>query len=120
MSKSTDPSDALTLTLTQNMGAYSVEHQRSVYQVAFWPLILYLGLATYFMFKSKFSFFSFHPFFMTAGFITLAGNAALIKKIGGYENTKTHGILMTIASVCAGIATQHWPQQQPYMYDMLC
>ena len=32
-------------------------------------------------------------------FVAIAGNAILIKKIGGYDNTKTHGYLMGIATV---------------------
>jgi hypothetical protein len=35
---------------------------------------------------------------MMMAFITIAGNAILIKKIGGYENTRNHGYLMGIAT----------------------
>lgn len=38
-------------------------------------------------------FFSYHPLLMTAGFVGMMGNAAIIKKLGGYSNTKLHGNL---------------------------
>lgn len=37
--------------------------------------------------------FSWHPFLMTTGMIGCMGMAAIIKKLGGYTNTKNHGIL---------------------------
>lgn len=45
--------------------------------------------------------FSWHPISMIASFVALSGNAVLIKKIGGYENTKKHGLLMLMATVVA-------------------
>merc|ERR1719223_1976327 len=39
------------------------------------------------------------------GYVILAGNAILLKKIGGYSNTKTHGILM---STCTGVTCFAW------------
>jgi protein-S-isoprenylcysteine O-methyltransferase Ste14 len=38
-------------------------------------------------------FFSWHPFLMIVGFIGMMGSSAVIKKLGGYSNTKMHGIL---------------------------
>lgn len=38
-------------------------------------------------------FFSYHPFLMSSGFITMMGISAVTKKLGGYVNTKLHGIL---------------------------
>ncbi|CAM9482068.1 unnamed protein product [Heterosigma akashiwo] len=38
-------------------------------------------------------FFSWHPFLMVAGFIGMMGSSVIIKKRGGYSNTKLHGIL---------------------------
>jgi hypothetical protein len=35
-------------------------------------------------------YFSYHPMLMTIGFVLCMGNAALIKKLGGYSNTKIH------------------------------
>jgi hypothetical protein len=35
-------------------------------------------------------YFSYHPMLMTIGFVLCMGNAALIKKLGGYSNTKLH------------------------------
>jgi hypothetical protein len=58
-----------------------------------WPLIIYgllFGYYAAFKLPGKFAWFSWHPLFMLLSFITLAGNAALIKKVGGYENTKLH------------------------------
>jgi len=37
--------------------------------------------------------FSYHPFLMTLGMITCLGSASIIKKLGGYYNTKMHGVL---------------------------
>ena len=39
----------------------------------------------------KWIWFSWHPLGMVVAFVTLAGNAALIKKVKGYDNTKIHG-----------------------------
>lgn len=38
-------------------------------------------------------FFSWHPFLMIVGFMGMMGSSAAIKKLGGYSNTKMHGIL---------------------------
>ncbi len=38
-------------------------------------------------------FFSYHPFLMVFGFVGMMGASALTKKLGGYANTKLHGIL---------------------------
>ncbi|KAL7560503.1 hypothetical protein ACA910_020616 [Epithemia clementina (nom. ined.)] len=38
-------------------------------------------------------YFSWHPFCMTLGMVTLPGIGAVTKKLGGYTNTKIHGIL---------------------------
>lgn len=48
--------------------------------------------------SSTWSFFSWHPFLMTSGFVGLMGVAAVTKKLGGYANTKYHGYLS-----CAGL-----------------
>ena len=37
--------------------------------------------------------FSYHPFFMTLGFVGLMGSACHKKKLGGYMNTKVSGLL---------------------------
>jgi hypothetical protein len=85
------------------MGSSSVEYQRSLFYVARWPLLLYGVVAAIYLYQSNFRFFSWHPFFMVISFISLAGNAALIKKIGGYENTKIHGYMMWGAIIFAGM-----------------
>jgi hypothetical protein len=38
-------------------------------------------------------FFSWHPFLMVSGFIGMMGSAAITKKLGGYANTKLHGMM---------------------------
>ena len=38
-------------------------------------------------------YFSWHPFLMITGFIAMMGVSALIKKKGGYVNTKLHGMI---------------------------
>ena len=48
--------------------------------------------------------FYWHPIAMTTAFVPLALNAILIKRIGGYENTKMHGILMFISALLAAFA----------------
>lgn len=45
-------------------------------------------------------FFSWHPFLMTLGMITLPGVASVTKKMGGYTNTKMHGILAWLGIFC--------------------
>jgi hypothetical protein len=43
--------------------------------------------------------FFWHPLLMIVAYVPLALIAVLIKKIGGYGNTKTHGIIMFIATL---------------------
>ena len=73
-------------------------------QVLAVPLLLFgLGLAAYYEFvhKTAGSWFCHHPSSMLTAFVALAGNAALIKKKGGYENTKMHGNVMSLATALA-------------------
>lgn len=49
---------------------------------------------------AKWSFFSWHPFLMVTGFIGLMGISAVTKKLGGYANTKLHGILASFGLIC--------------------
>jgi hypothetical protein len=44
------------------------------------------------------SWFSYHPTAMIIAYIAMAGNSALIKKIGGKTNTEIHGYMMTAAA----------------------
>lgn len=47
--------------------------------------------------------FSWHPFLMTTGMIGCMGIAAITKKLGGYTNTKNHGILANLGvMLCLG------------------
>lgn len=45
--------------------------------------------------------FSYHPASMMVSFVSLSVSAAIIKKRGGYENTKIHGTLMAVATALA-------------------
>lgn len=40
--------------------------------------------------------FSWHPFLMMVGMVGCMGTAALTKKLGGYTNTKNHGLLANL------------------------
>jgi len=42
-------------------------------------------------------FFSWHPFLMTTGMVGLAGTSAITKKLGGYTNTKLHGVFLFVS-----------------------
>lgn len=50
----------------------------------------------------KWTWFHYHPMSMLVGFVGLAGNATLIKKIGGKDNTNMHGYMMAAATALAG------------------
>lgn len=50
---------------------------------------------------AKWSFFSWHPFLMVTGFVGLMGIGAVTKKLGGYSNTKLHGILASLGLMSA-------------------
>ncbi len=41
-------------------------------------------------------YFSWHPFLMVTGFVGMMGTAAATKKLGGYKNTKIHGIMASL------------------------
>jgi hypothetical protein len=56
------------------------------------------------MLPGKLIWYSWHPFFMVLAFVPLSINAILLKKIGGYENTKAHGTLMLLSTLAAGFA----------------
>uniref|UniRef100_A0A7S4M4W4 Cytochrome b561 domain-containing protein n=1 Tax=Odontella aurita TaxID=265563 RepID=A0A7S4M4W4_9STRA len=45
--------------------------------------------------------FSYHPLLMMIGFVGLMGSAAVTKKLGGYTNTKNHGIMSFLGLLCA-------------------
>lgn len=63
------------------------------------PLILYAVLAGLTLgFKhGSWIWFSWHPIAMLVSFVALAGNATLLKKIGGLEKTRQHGNFMFLA-----------------------
>lgn len=72
---------------------------RKTYELIKWPVIMYTILAALYVafIRGSFNWFSWHTSSMVVAFIGLAINAAMIKKIGGYENTVNHGILMNLA-----------------------
>jgi hypothetical protein len=49
--------------------------------------------------------FSYHPFLMTIGMIGMMGIGAITKKLGGYTNTKMHGLIASTGYVlaCGGL-----------------
>ena len=66
-----------------------------------WPILAYgliFGLYIAYL-PGKFVWFSWHPLSMLVSFVVLASNASLIKKIGGRDNTMTHGYMMVLAVV---------------------
>jgi hypothetical protein len=77
-----------------------VDRHRKTFNNLKGPLIAYsLLFAGYIATKpGKYIWFSWHPVAMLIAFVALAANAALIKKIGGYDNTKTHGSMMFAAT----------------------
>ena len=42
-----------------------------------------------------------HPFLMTVGFVGFMGVGAVTKKLGGYTNTKLHGIMSSLGYILA-------------------
>lgn len=74
---------------------------RRIYENVKWPLFLYTVLAALYTayLPGKFVWFSWHPLAMVVSFIGLALNGALLKKIGGYDNTVNHGKLMNLGVV---------------------
>lgn len=54
--------------------------------------------------KKGYVWFSWHFIMMITGFVLLPGLAFIIKKAGGYTNTKNHGYLMALSTlmVCFG------------------
>jgi len=75
---------------------------QSLYTAMKWPIVAYtvMACATIYSWTGG-SWFTQHPISMIIAFVGLAANATLIKKIGGYENTKTHGIMMVGATLVA-------------------
>ena len=67
-------------------------------QVLAIPLLLFgLGGAAWYEYDMQMSWFAHHPASMLVAFVALGGNAALIKKKGGYANTKMHGNMLSLA-----------------------
>ena len=68
-------------------------YARSLYDNAKWFVLLYSVVAAVYIasIPRTWIWFNWHPLSMIAAFILFASFATLIKKIGGYENTKLHG-----------------------------
>eukprot|EP00927_Polykrikos_kofoidii_P067875 TRINITY_DN63309_c0_g1_i1.p1 TRINITY_DN63309_c0_g1~~TRINITY_DN63309_c0_g1_i1.p1 ORF type:complete len:194 (+),score=25.43 TRINITY_DN63309_c0_g1_i1:70-651(+) len=49
----------------------------------------------------KWAWFSWHPLAMMVAFVTLASQATILKKAGGYDRTKKHGNLMSLGLAIA-------------------
>lgn len=89
------------------MSASDVDYHKKVFGYMTVPIILYsfiagIAAALYGFQAKEWTWFSWHPFCMMIAFVCIAGNAALIKKIGGYSNTKLHGNLMFVGAIIAG------------------
>lgn len=87
----------------------SVEQYKNLHASFKWPLVIYGILGGAYMVSvgknaGTWTWFHWHPLCMLLAFVSLAGNATLIKKIGGYDNTKTHGIVMSVAIAVASFA----------------
>lgn len=75
---------------------------QSIFNLLMWPLIVYGIMASLTIYSWKGAvWFTWHPVAMIISCVVLAGNATLIKKVGGYENTKTHGIMMMASTLIA-------------------
>jgi len=86
--------------MAQQAGAQSPAQR--AFNLLKWPLLVYAAMAslTIYSWKGN-SWFTQHPVTMFIAYVAMAGNAALIKKVGGYENTKSHGVIMTLATLLA-------------------
>ena len=84
------------------------DYHKSLFNSLCGPLAVYGILAGYigatYGLQAGWTWFSWHPFMMMVGFVVFAGNAVLLKKIGGYENTKMHGMLMFFCALATGFA----------------
>lgn len=104
MSKSGKNDSVKTIEMVAWIGEKLNERQATqLYDTLKWPILVYVLLACAYVFKLKGNvWFTWHPIAMFASFVLMAGNAALIKKIGGKENTKIHGFTMIAATAVAG------------------
>ena len=86
----------------------SVESKTQRYNQLYYPLIavgLYSSLSIFPSVSAiwtEWTWFNLHPLVMSLAFVPLSGMATLLKKIGGYENTKTHGLLLSLSAWLAG------------------
>ena len=77
---------------------------RALFHVAGPSLVVFSLAATGFVGYVKlgsWKWFSYHPTAMLLAYVAIAGNATLLKKIGGKENTERHGVLMGLATALA-------------------
>ena len=83
--------------------AQSTEYHQSMFDSLKGPILVYTILAAGYVasMPGKWIWFSWHPLTMIVSFVLLAANATLLKRIGGYNNTKLHGILMFCAIIIA-------------------
>lgn len=69
-----------------------------------WPFFAYGALAGLYAAapRGTWSWFAYHPFSMMTSYVALGASAAIVKKMRGYDNTKLHGSMMTVATLLAG------------------
>ncbi|KAF4674723.1 Programmed cell death protein 2 [Perkinsus chesapeaki] len=94
--------------------------RKRYFQIMLGPLVVFTTVAVlmlkpsdsvtppvvfYDCFLAPIDWFYWHPFLMLVGTVPIATSAVLIKKIGGYFNTKTHGflLLITLSMVVGGL-----------------
>ena len=70
-----------------------VGYAQKLFDSSKWYILIYTVIAAVYVasIPRKWIWFNWHPLSMIVSFILLSSFAALIKKIGGYENTKLHG-----------------------------
>ncbi|KAF4688723.1 hypothetical protein FOZ60_002459 [Perkinsus olseni] len=74
--------------------AEETRRRRTYFQAMIGPLLVFTVAAVLMLKPSPVDWFYWHPFLMLIGTVPVATSAVLIKKIGGYYNTKTHGFLL--------------------------
>jgi hypothetical protein len=80
-----------------------VQAKTNTYNYLFYPLIAFGAFLSFSILPwnesyPEWKWFNYHPLAMAFAFVPLSSIAVLLKKIGGYENTKTHGILLSIST----------------------
>jgi len=82
---------------------HTTSKAQDTFNLLMWPLVAYTAMGSLYIYSQKGAiWFTLHPVAMIVAFVGLAANSAMIKRIGGLENTRLHGIMMTVATMLAG------------------